>query len=150
MKSIRMASALILLSATAAFAHLPLPLPTPTPTPAPTPTPPPPPVLPITLPFTLTVARNEAFGSYDIGDNGRAGGGGALCDFLLVTDPQQIDAGIEGKFDALQSTITNPAGSMPPDVVATLQTDLGSAHTLYQSGAIRDALDAMRVFSRYV
>src|SRR5438093_2050367 len=70
MKSIMMASALILLSATAAFAQLPLPLPTPTPTPAPTPTPPPPPVLPITVPVTLTVAGNEAFGSFDIGGIG--------------------------------------------------------------------------------
>ncbi|PYQ00800.1 MAG: hypothetical protein DMF82_21050 [Acidobacteria bacterium] len=259
MKSIMMASALILLSATAAFAQLPLPLPTPTPTPAPTPTPPPPPVLPITVPVTLTVAGNEAFGSFDIGgigadikikfenvvglvptafdvtatlvnpidpalltrlpigglvgvpigfpvvirigpsaDSGLSfegmyevsfhthnlhldvnvpfslfkspdggafkditksegrgsyrddGGGGDFSDFLIVIDLQPIDAVIAAKFDDLQSTITNNAGSMPPDVVATLQTDLASAHTLYQSGAIRDAIDAMRVFSRYV
>ena len=58
MKSIMTVSALILLgSATAAFAQLPLP----------TPTPPP---VPITVPVSLTVAGNEAFGSFDIGGIG--------------------------------------------------------------------------------
>lgn len=253
MKSIMTASAFIMLcGATAAFAQLP----TGTPTPAPTPTPPP---LPISVPVSLTVAGNEAFGSFDIGgigadlrisfenvvgftstaldvtatlvspvdpallarlpvgglvgipvgfpvvirispdpasdlsfegeyfvsihthnlhldvnvplslfkspdggtfkditrSEGRGsyrddGGGGDFSDFLIVVDLQPIDAVIGAKFDDLQSTIANNAGSMPPDVVATLQADLASARTLYQSGAIRDAIDAMRVFSRYV
>jgi hypothetical protein len=254
MKSIMMASALIVLgSATVAFAQLPLPTPTPTPTPTPAPVP------PITVPVTLTVGGNEAFGSFDIGgigadikikfenvvglvptafdvtatlvnpidpallarlpigglvgvpigfpvvirispsaDSGLSfegmyevslhthnlhldvnvpfslfkspdggafkditksegrgsyrddGGGGDFSDFLIVVDLQPIDAVIAAKFADLQSTISNNAGSMPPDVVATLQADLANARTLYQSGAIRDAIDAMRVFARYV
>ncbi len=46
----------------------------------------------------------------------------------------------------LQSTITNAenAGSIPPDVAATLEADLTNARQLYQSGAIRDAIEAMR------
>ena len=57
---------------------------------------------------------------------------------------------IAGKFDDVQSLITANADSMSPDVVATLQADLSNARTLYQSGAIQDAIAAMRDFSRYV
>ncbi len=255
MKSIMTVSALILLgSATAAFAQLPLP----------TPTPPP---VPITVPVSLTVAGNEAFGSFDIGgigadlkisfenvvglvpsafdvtatlvdpvallsrlpgsgvcvpptagavcvpldfpvvvrispsagsglsfegeyfvsfhthnlhldvnvpfslfkspnegifkditkSEGRGsyrddGGGGDFSDFLIAVDLRLIDDVILFKFGDLQSTITNAenAGSIPPDVAATLEADLTNARQLYQSGAIRDAIEAMRVFSRYV
>ena len=71
MKSIMMASALIVLSsATAAFAQFPLPLPTPTPAPTPTPTPTPPPVPPISVPVTLSINGTEALGSFDIGGIG--------------------------------------------------------------------------------
>jgi hypothetical protein len=111
--------------------------------------------LDVNVPFSLfkspdggafkDITKSEGRGSYR--DDG---GGGDFSDFLIVVDLQPIDAVIGAKFDDLQSTIVNNAGSMPPDVVATLQADLASARTLYQSGAIRDAIDAMKVFSRYV
>jgi len=111
--------------------------------------------LDVNVPFSLfkspdggafkDITKSEGRGSYR--DDG---GGGDFSDFLIVVDLQPIDAVIAAKFDDLQSTISNNAGSMPPDVVATLQADLANARTLYQSGAIRDAIDAMRVFSRYV
>jgi hypothetical protein len=91
------------------------------------------------------ITKSEGRGSYR--DDG---GGGDFSDFLTVVDLQPINAVIEAKFDDLQSIITNNAGSMPPDVVATLQADLANARTLYHSGAIRDAIDAMRAFSSYV
>jgi hypothetical protein len=111
--------------------------------------------LDVNVPFSLfkspdggafkDITKSEGRGSYR--DDG---GGGDFSDFLIVVDLQPIDAVIGAKFDDLQSTIANNSGSMPPDVVATLQADLSNARTLYQSGAIRDAIDAMRVFSRYV
>jgi len=111
--------------------------------------------LDVNVPFSLfkspdggafkDITKSEGRGSYR--DDG---GGGDFSDFLIVVDLQPIDAVIAAKFADLQSTISNNAGSMPPDVVATLQADLANARTLYQSGAIRDAIDAMRVFARYV
>jgi hypothetical protein len=72
MRSILIASAVVVLSsATLAFAQLPLPIPTPTP-PAPLPSPPIPlpPTLPITVPVTLSINGTEALGSFDIGGIG--------------------------------------------------------------------------------
>jgi hypothetical protein len=91
------------------------------------------------------ITKSEGRGSYR--DDG---GGGDFSDFLIAVDLRPIDAVIGGKFDDLQALINNNADSIPPDVVATLQANLASARTLYQSGAIRDAIDAMRIFSRYV
>ena len=91
------------------------------------------------------VTRSEGRGSFR--DDGS---GGDFSDFLIAVDLQPIDSIITVKFDDLQALINNNAGAMPPDVVAALQGFLSNAHTLYQSGAIRDAINAMTVFSRYV
>ena len=111
--------------------------------------------LDVNLPFSLfkspdggafkDITKSEGRGSFR--DDG---GGGDFSDFMIVIDLQPIDTVINAKFDDLQSTIANNAGAMPPDVVATLQSSLANARTLYQSGAVRDAIDAMRVFSRFV
>jgi hypothetical protein len=111
--------------------------------------------LDVNLPFSLfkspdggafkDITKSEGRGSFR--DDG---GGGDFSDFMIVIDLQPIDTVINAKFDDLQSTIANNAGAMPPDVVATLQSNLANARTLYQSGAVRDAIDAMRVFSRFV
>jgi hypothetical protein len=91
------------------------------------------------------ITRSEGRGSFR--DDG---GGGSFSDFLIVVDLQPIDSVITAKFDDLQALITNNAGAMPPDVVAALQALLSNARTLYQSGEIREAINAMAVFSRYV
>ena len=91
------------------------------------------------------ITRSEGRGSYR--DDG---GGGDFSEFLIAVDLRPIDTVIAGKFDDVQSLITANADSMSPDVVATLQADLSNARTLYQSGAIQDAIAAMRDFSRYV
>ena len=91
------------------------------------------------------ITRSEGRGSYR--DDG---GGGDFSEFLIAVDLRPIDAVIGGKFDDVQALITNNADSMPPDVVATLQAGLSNAKTLYQSGAIQDAITAMAALSRYV
>jgi len=91
------------------------------------------------------ITKSEGRGSFR--DDGS---GGTFSDFLIALDLRPIDPVITGKFDDLQALITDNADSMPPDVVATLQADLSTARTLYQSGASRDAIEAVRVFSRYV
>ena len=107
------------------------------------------------LPFSL-------FKSYDGGpfkditkSEGRGsfrddGSGGDFSEFLITIDLQPVDSVVAGKFDDVQALLTNNADSISPDVLATLQADLSSARSLYQSGAIREAISAMTVFSRYV
>lgn len=91
------------------------------------------------------ITKSEGRGSYR--DDG---GGGDFSEFLIAVDLRPIDSVIAGKFDDVQALITNNADSMAPDVVIALQNNLSSARTSYQSGAIREAIFAMTVFSRYV
>jgi hypothetical protein len=91
------------------------------------------------------ITRSEGRGSYR--DDGS---GGTFSEFLIAIDFQDIDSVIAGKFDDLQALLTNNAGSITPDVLDTLQEKLSDARRLYQSGAIREAIGAIRVFSRYV
>jgi hypothetical protein len=91
------------------------------------------------------ITKSEGRGSYR--DDGS---GGDFSEFLIVVDFRDIDSVIAGKFDDLQALLTNNADSISPDVLATLQSNLSDARTLYQSGAIRQAIVAMTVFSRYV
>jgi hypothetical protein len=91
------------------------------------------------------ITRSEGRGSYR--DDGS---GGDFSEFLTIVDLRPIDGVIVGKFDDVQALLTNNADSISPDVLATLQSTLSQARTLYQSGAIREAIDAMTAFSRYV
>jgi len=93
------------------------------------------------------ITKSEGRGSYR--DDGS---GGTFSEFLIAIDLQNIDSVITGKFDDLQALLNDPenANKISPDVLPVLQADLASARTLYQSGAIREAIVAMRVFSRYV
>jgi hypothetical protein len=91
------------------------------------------------------VTKSEGRGSFR--DDGS---GGTFSDFLIAIDLQPIDTVVVGKFDDLQTLLTNNAGTISPDVLATLQADLSLARTLYDSGAIQGAIDEMTVFSRYV
>jgi hypothetical protein len=91
------------------------------------------------------ITRSEGRGSYR--DDGS---GGTFSEFLIAIDFQDIDSVIAGKFDDLQALLTNNAGSITPDVLDTLQEKLSDARRLYQSGAIREAIGAIRVFSRHV
>jgi hypothetical protein len=78
------------------------------------------------------------------------GSGGDFSEFLIALDLRQIDGVIVGKFDDLQTTLTDNAGSMAPAVVAALQERLMQARALYNAGDIRKAIFEMRAFSRYV
>ena len=91
------------------------------------------------------ITRSEGRGSFR--DDGS---GGDFSEFLIVLDLRPIDAVVAGKFDDVQGLLTNNADSISPDVLAALQSNLSQARTLYQSGAIRDAIDEMTKFSRYV
>jgi len=91
------------------------------------------------------ITKSEGRGSFR--DDGS---GGDFSEFLIVVDLRPIDAVVAGKFDDLQALLTNNADSISPDVLATLQSTLSQARTLYQSGAIREAIDTMTTFSRYV
>ncbi len=109
------------------------------------------------LPFSL-------FKSYDGGpfkditkSEGRGsfrddGSGGDFSEFLIAIDLRPIDSVVAGKFDDMQALLNDPenANKISPDVLATLQSNLSDARTLYQSGAIRKAIVAMSAFSRYV
>src|SRR5712692_6469441 len=91
------------------------------------------------------ITKSEGRGSYR--DDGS---GGTFSEFLIAIDFQDIDSVIAGKFDDLQALLTNNADSIAPDVLATLQSSLSDARTLYQSGAIVRAIVAISAFSRYV
>jgi len=91
------------------------------------------------------ITKSEGRGSFR--DDGS---GGDFSEFLIVLDLRPIDAVVAGKFDDVQGLLTNNADSISPDVLAALQSNLSQARTLYQSGAIRDAIDEMTKFSRYV
>lgn len=91
------------------------------------------------------ITRSEGIGSYR--DDG---GGGDFSEFLIAVDLRPIDTVIAGKFDDVQAILTDNAASMPPAVLSALQAQLSQARTLYQSGAIWDAIEAMRDFSNYV
>jgi hypothetical protein len=91
------------------------------------------------------ITKSEGRGSYR--DDGS---GGDFSDFLIAVDLRNVDSVIAGKFDDLQALLNNNADVISPDVLTTLQAELSLARTLYQSGAIRQAIVAMTVFSRYV
>jgi hypothetical protein len=91
------------------------------------------------------ITKSEGRGSYR--DDGS---GGDFSEFLIVVDLRDVNSVIAGKFDDLQALLTNNADSITPDVLATLQDKLSDARTLYQSGAIRQAIVTMNAFSRYV
>ena len=107
------------------------------------------------LPFSLfkssdggpfkDITKSEGRGSYR--DDGS---GGDFSEFLIAVDLRPIDGVVAGKFDDVQALLNNNADTILPDVLARLQANLSLAHTLYQSGAIREAIVAMTVFSRYV
>jgi hypothetical protein len=78
------------------------------------------------------------------------GSGGDFSEFLIAVDLRQIDGVIVGKFDDLQATLTNNAGSMAPAAVAALQESLSQARAFYNAGDIEKAIREMRDFSRYV
>ena len=93
------------------------------------------------------ITKSEGRGSFR--DDGS---GGDFSEFLISIDLRPADSVVAGKFDDVQALLNDPenANKISPDVLATLQADLSSARTLYQSGAIREAISAMTVFSRYV
>jgi len=91
------------------------------------------------------ITKSEGRGSYR--DDGS---GGDFSEFLIAIDLRPIDSVIVGKFDDVQSLLNNSADTISPDVLTVLQAHLSSARTLYQSGAIREAIAAMTFFSRYV
>jgi hypothetical protein len=91
------------------------------------------------------ITKSEGRGSYR--DDGS---GGDFSEFLIAIDLRPIDAVVAGKFDDVQALLNNNADTISPGVLATLQANLSSARTLYQSGAIREAIVAMTAFSRYV
>jgi uncharacterized protein DUF6689 len=78
------------------------------------------------------------------------GSGGDFSEFLIGVDLRSIDGVIAGKFNELQTTLTDNAGSMSPAAVAALQESLMQARALYSAGDIRKAIHEMSAFSRYV
>lgn len=81
----------------------------------------------------------------------RAGGSSpGFSDFLIVADTRPIDGVINGKFDALQNVLNTNLTSMPPSVGADLQQRLNQATSLYKSGALAAAIDAISDFSNQV
>jgi hypothetical protein len=91
------------------------------------------------------ITKSEGRGSYR--DDGS---GGDFSEFLIAVDLRPIDGVVAGKFDDVQALLNNNADTISPDTLARLQANLSLARTLYQSGAIREAIVAMTVFSRYV
>jgi hypothetical protein len=91
------------------------------------------------------ITKSEGRGSYR--DDGS---GGDFSEFLIAIDLRPIDDVVAGKFDDVQTLLNNNADVISPDVLTNLQANLSSARTLYQSGAIRQAIVAMTAFSRYV
>lgn len=91
------------------------------------------------------ITKSEGRGSYR--DDGS---GGDFSEFLIAVDLRPIDSVVAGKFDDVQALLNNNADTIAPDTLARLQANLSLARTLYQSGAIREAIVAMTAFSRYV
>jgi hypothetical protein len=91
------------------------------------------------------ITRSEGRGSYR--DDGS---GGDFSEFLIAVDLRPIDTVVAGKFDDLQALLNNNGDTISPDVLNALQANLSLARTLYQSGAIRQAIAAITFFSRYV
>jgi hypothetical protein len=91
------------------------------------------------------ITRSEGRGSYR--DDGS---GGDFSEFLIAIDVRPIETVVAGKFDDVQALLNSNSDIIPPDILATMQANLSLARTLYQSGAIREAIVAMTAFSRYV
>jgi hypothetical protein len=91
------------------------------------------------------VTQYEGRGSYRVD-----GGGGDFSEFLIVVDIRPIDTVIVDKFNALQGLLNTYGGSIPTAVLNTLQGLLSQALTLYQGGAITQAINQINAFSDYV
>jgi hypothetical protein len=91
------------------------------------------------------VTQLEGRGSYRVD-----GGGGDFSEFLIVVDARPIDTVIVDKFNALQGLLNTYGGSIPSAVLTTLQGQLTQALTLYQAGAIRQAIIQINGFSEDV
>lgn len=91
------------------------------------------------------ITKSEGRGSYR--DDGS---GGDFSEFLIAIDLRPIDTVVAGKFDDVQALLNNNADVISPDVLTTLQANLSLARSLYQSGAIAQAMTTMTAFSRYV
>jgi hypothetical protein len=91
------------------------------------------------------VTQYEGRGSYRVD-----GGGGDFSEFLIVVDIRPIDTVIVDKFNALQGLLNTYGGSIPTAVLTTLQGLLSQAISLYQGGAITQAISQINAFSDYV
>jgi len=91
------------------------------------------------------VMTTEGRGSYRAG-----GGGGDFSEFLIVIDRRPIDTVIQGKFAALDAVIAEHASVMPPAIADSLEAQAAAIRSLYDTGALRQALVQLRAFSRYV
>jgi hypothetical protein len=91
------------------------------------------------------ITVSEGRGSY------RAGGsGGDFSEFLIVVDNRPINAVINGKFDALQASLTEHSGSIPASVLNSLFSLLTQARTLYNLGLPIAAIFKLKAFSLLV
>lgn len=81
----------------------------------------------------------------------RAGGSSpGFSDFLIVVDTRSVDSVINAKFDALQALLSTNSATMPSSVAGDLQQRLNQARSLYKSGSLAAAIDAITDFSSQV
>jgi hypothetical protein len=91
------------------------------------------------------ITTSDGMGSYRV-----HGSCGDFSEFLIVRDTRTIDSVILGKFDALQATLTEHAGSMRFLVAVVLQIRLSAARTLYLAGSLLPAINKLTNFASYV
>jgi hypothetical protein len=106
----------------------------------------------IDLPLSLFSAPNggtfKDITSWDGSGSYRVGGDkGEMSEYLVLVDVRGIDGVITGKFNALQATLTNNAGSMPPAVFAALQARLTTARNFYNAGQTASAVTELTGFA---
>jgi Family of unknown function (DUF6689) len=88
------------------------------------------------------ITTSTGIGSY------RAGGStGGFSDFVIAIDLRPIDVVIVEKLDRLQSLLSTHAPVIAPAVLADLQNRFAQIQSLYQSGALAEAITATTAFA---